>query len=382
MHWHVQPTTCGLLAALLVAASTGAARAAAPSGDVLSPERRKQVDDAIDRALVMIARTQQRDGSFPTDRTGQPGVTSLCVLAFLARGHLPGAGPYGRQIDAALDYIVTCQARDGLLSARHARSGYADRQASLAAIYNHTIACLTLSEVYGMTGPERSRDIRPVIERALRYTCEQQKSRKRRRVDEGGWRYIVPPARSLPPNDSDLSVTSWVLLSLRSAKNAGFGVRTEVIDNGFGYVQRCFEVREGTFVYALAGMERTPNRGMAGAGILAYSLAGMHDTEIARTAGEWLLAHPFDRYNAQVGSDEDRFHYGAFYCSHAMFQLGGKYWRGFYPILARTLLANQRRDGSWSGEVGRDARYGNVYTTALVVLALTPQHQLLPVFQR
>ena len=79
----------------------------------------------------------------------------------------------------------------------------------------------------------------------------------------------------------------------------------------------------------------------------------------------------------------DRFFYGAFFCSQAMFQLGGDYWRGFYPILLRTLTDNQRADGSWHLESwGTDRRYGNVYTTALAVLALSPPYQLLPILQR
>ena len=97
---------------------------------------------------------------------------------------------------------------------------------------------------------------------------------------------------------------------------------------------------------------------------------------------EFLLEHPFDTYNVHVGTRWDRFHYGAFYCSQAMFQLGGRYWRQFYPTLVRTMLDNQRTDGSWERESGSDWWIGNVYTTALAVLALSPPYQLLPIFQR
>jgi hypothetical protein len=30
---------------------------------------------------------------FPTDDVGEPAVTSLCLLSFLATGHLPGERP-------------------------------------------------------------------------------------------------------------------------------------------------------------------------------------------------------------------------------------------------------------------------------------------------
>ena len=46
--------------------------------------------------------------------------------------------------------------------------------------------------------------------------------------------------------------------------------------------------------------------------------------------------------------------------------------------VAVTILA----DGSWDAESNRDGQFGNVYTTALAVLALTPPYQLLPIHQR
>ena len=67
-----------------------------------------------------------------------------------------------------------------------------------------------------------------------------------------------------------------------------------------------------------------------------------------------------------------------------MAQLGGKYWRQFFPQLVKVLLSSQQADGSWPSELdaAQEAAYGNVYTTAMAVLSLTPPYQLLPVYQR
>ena len=54
--------------------------------------------------------------SFPTLERGQPGVTSLCVLAFMAHGHSPGEGKYGQQLDRASEYIIACQKQNGLIT--------------------------------------------------------------------------------------------------------------------------------------------------------------------------------------------------------------------------------------------------------------------------
>ncbi len=66
-----------------------------------------------------------------------------------------------------------------------------------------------------------------------------------------------------------------------------------------------------------------------------------------------------------------------------MAQLGGRYWEKFFPSLTDVLVNSQGEDGSWPPEPGKgEAEFGNVYTTALVVLSLTPPYQLLPVYQR
>jgi hypothetical protein len=196
-------------------------------------------------------------------------------------------------------------------------------------------------------------------------------------LDRGGWRYLAPCHNV----DADLSVTSWQLMFWRSAKNAGFDVPSQWVDESLDYVKRSYDEKLHIFYYALHDSDYFYTRGMTGAGVLALSLGGLHDTPMARGAGDWLLQHPFDRYLQKV-EPYDRFFYGAFYCSEAMYQLGGHYWEQFYPTLVDTFLSAQHEDGSWDPDTDRDQPFGKVYTAALVVLALTPENQLLPIFQR
>ena len=54
--------------------------------DALTPKQWQQIDEAVDRALAWLASRQRADGAFVTGLdTFQPAVTSLCVLAFLAK---------------------------------------------------------------------------------------------------------------------------------------------------------------------------------------------------------------------------------------------------------------------------------------------------------
>ena len=108
-----------------------------------------------------------------------------------------------------------------------------------------------------------------------------------------------------------------------------------------------FSDEHQTFRYA-SGSENLSS-GVAGGGIVALALGGEHNSEIARRTGDWILRRPFHTYN-RGPSGHDRFHYSAYYCSQAMFQLGGDYWTRFYPPLMKLLVDNQNEDGSWDAE--------------------------------
>src|SRR3954463_908796 len=123
-----------------------------PNADVLSADEWKKVDDSVDRGLVWLASQQRDDGSFPSIESGQPAITSLAVMAFLARGHCPGTQPYGIVLDRAIDFVVAQQQSGGLLYGGSTAMAVTDwNQGSHTANYNHAISCLMLGEVFGMS---------------------------------------------------------------------------------------------------------------------------------------------------------------------------------------------------------------------------------------
>jgi hypothetical protein len=129
------------------------------------------------------------------------------------------------------------------------------------ACYNHGIASLMLSEVYGMSAAPRAQKLQQAIAKSLAVTLQRQRWPKDDPGDQGGWRYLDDTSAL----DSDLSVSGWELMFLRSARNAGFVVPAKPIDDAVAYVRRCFDPREGVFVYSLSHPEQS--HGMAGAGI-------------------------------------------------------------------------------------------------------------------
>ena len=346
-----------------------------------------QVEDSIERALDWLSTEQQPDGSYPTRINGQPGVTSLCVMAFAAQGHLPNRGKHGDQLRSAVDYIIKCQKPNGLLASVAPGGKQLSRQVSHAignpAVYNHAFSGLALSELFSMSGGDLAAQ-QEAVENAIQTTLEMQAWTKPLKSDQGGWRYLN--FREGKP-DSDLSVTGWQVMFLRSAKNAGFQVPAESIDDAVKYIQRCFHEEYGAFTM-LANKDNRQSRGMAAAGILAMAHASRHGTPEAKRSAQWLLKEGFPIYNqsrhySSSSYTDDRYHYSVFCASQALFQMGEQYWKPFYPPLFKQIIANQRSDGSWEPDSHTwDAPYGRAYTTALMVLSLSTPNQLLPIFQR
>jgi len=170
---------------------------------------------------------------------------------------------------------------------------------------------------------------------------------------------------------------------LRSARNAGFEVPEEAIKDAVAYIRRTFNASYGTFTYTIKRGD-TRSRGMTGAGILALGHAGFHNSVEAKRAAEVLMTYDFDSYNSRGPFPQnDRYHYSLFMCCQGVYQMGSPYWERFFPHVARSIVSHQRSDGSWALEsFERDQKYGNSYTTAMVLLTLGAPNQLLPIFQR
>ncbi len=303
-------------------------------------------------------------------------------MAFLSRGYQPGHGPYGQQLNKAIDFVLSCQKEDGLLCFDPPEPVFMENRATHTGTYDHAIAGLMLGEVYGHVTGQRARNVRAAVNKAIQFTRALQTRAKPFGADAGGLRYL----RQKPgESDSDLSITAWHLMFYRSAKNAEFNVPQEFVGDAVAYVRRCWNPGARMFNYSTGGGPEGgfgASRGMTGAGILALSLAGQHESPIARAAGEWLVAHPYRSLGESIG-EWDRCFYSTYYCSQAAAQLGGHYWEKIFPPIVNMYVSAQRPDGSFPAEIQMtDRMFGNSYTTALVVLALTPAYQLLPVYQR
>jgi hypothetical protein len=337
-----------VLLAFLVAAPVPAAE---PGAD-------KDLDDAIQRALEYLHNSQDKtDGSWRAGgRTKSTAITGLSVMAFLSAGHVPGEGPYGETVEKGVRWVLKQQQENGIFLAPTYEANHE--------MYHHGICTLMLAEVAGMTRGPLADEIKERLPRAVNVILRAQAPSGPQR---GGWRY-----RAFG-HDADMSVTGWQLMALRAAKNVGCDVPGEHIELAVDYIQRSREPYSGGYRYQVGGGVTVPCTGTA---VLALELCGkeQHRSPDLLKAGAYLIRNP-------PHWGQPHFCYGIYYCSQAMFQLGGNYWENFRPRLHEVLLRNQNGNGSWVSR-GSDGHYGASYATAMGVLALTVEYRFLPIYQR
>ena len=373
-------TALPVIAAFLLPAVVGAEEV--PLADAIDADEWTRVENSVNRALATMAEGAKFNGSIGNGKpTGQPAITALAVTAFISCGHTPGHGEYGKFLHDAVDYVLRTQGSHGLFSEVPIGRFHQSTASSHTVTYNHAIAGMMLCEVYGLVGEPQSSRVKEAITKAILATYQFQDIQKSSPADQGGIRYIHPMSRSR--RTSDLSVTAWHLMFLRSAANAGFPVPEEPIRELVGYIERCY-VGDGQFSYEI-GRPGKANAAMTGAGAFSLSLAGQHQNPKVLEACRWIADNPYSRDFTEIAGvprrPSGRPFYTAYYTSQAMAQVGGELWARYYPDLVQTLLMSQTKSGSWPHS-NSDQIFGNTYTTALAVLALTPPYQILPIYQR
>jgi hypothetical protein len=349
----------------------------------LPPGEWARVETGVDKGLQWLADQQADDGSFPSDGVAQPAVTSMAIMAFLSRGHMPGQGPHGARISRAIDFVLSTQRRPGYFSLLPVTPPSQHLTPSQTVTYNHAIAGLMLGEVYGMTSGEQSRRIEAALAKALVFHREVQARKKSRPSDHGGWRYGYPES---PNAASDMSVTGWALMFLRSARNAEFNVPKQYFDEGLDFVERCYEPdpahhEKGVFRYrplaSAPGENPQTTLANTASAMLTLTLGGRHEHEGVATGVRWFRSREYPQ-----PWQGPYFYLSTYYSSQAMAQVGGDAWSEVFPQIARNLLDEQTESGPWPPGSGTEARFGSTYSTSLAILALTPAYQLLPIYQR
>lgn len=338
------------------------------------------VDASVKRAVAYLVNAQNDEGAFlDPDRGNQYStvMTALSVLSMAAVGHQP--------TDKTLEGVAMRKGIDYLLRAdRQRNDGYFGNTDS-SRMYGHGIITLSLCEMLGM-GVDASQDklLRERCQKSIELILRSQRVKKHSPRFEGGWRYTPESG------DSDLSVTIWQLMSLRSAKNAGLAVPKDAIDRAVEYLKASYkserdangrpkDLKSG-FAYQPGG---SPEFATTSAGLLALQVCGEYNAPEVIGASDWLLdmAEGDGKRKHRIQYSQRWFFYGLYYFSQGMQKRGGSYAQEAKNIVEKMLLNNQLADGSWISGDGQERNAGRVYSTALGILCLAVKYHYLPIYQ-
>lgn len=309
-------------------------------------------DQAIQRGLDYLASQQNDDGSYGGGYGQNVAVVGLSGIAFLANGSTPERGPYARNLERCLNYLLSNTQPSGFITVGGATSQ--------GPMYGHGFATLFLAEAYGMSPRD---DLRDKLVAAVNLIVTTQN-------DEGGWRYQPRP------DDADLSVTICQIMALRAARNAGVYVPADTVEKCTNYVRKC-QNPDGGFRYMLN--QRGSVFPRSAAGVVALYSAGVYEGPEIERGLAYLERHRAGRDAGMrgVGRRSGHFYYGQYYGVQAMWQAGGERWAQWYPAIRDDLLAHQQPDGRWD-----DSNIGSVYSTSMSCIILQIPNDLLPIFQR
>jgi len=311
----------------------------------------EKTEAVIKGALKWLASKQLPSGAWGSSEDEQRhpvAITGYVLMSFLAAGHLPGEGEFGKNVTAGTQFLLDSTAPDGLIGNRN-NGQY---------MYGHGIASIALAELYGQT---KSPSMRPKLERVIKIIIASQNN-------EGGWRYR-PIAR-----DADISVTVLQVVALRAAKNGGLDVPQTTLDNAVKYVKKCFHPATGGFGYQPS---REPGYARTAAAIYSLQVCGLYDDEMVKRGSEYLT---------KQGKDRDQwFTYGNFYAAPAQYMVSGEAWRKYYTETKDLLLKSGTSKGDlyyWEPKLDQGRPVGQVYCTAVYAMILAMPYHYVPLYQR
>ena len=147
--------------------------------------------------------------------------TAMALLPFLAAGQTHREkGPYKRNIEAGLFWLVNNQKPDGDLSA-----GSGQR------MYTHGLATICMCEAYGLSHDPK---VRESAQKAINFIVAAQNPGR------GGWHY-----HGTPDEPGDTSVVGWQIMGLKSGIMAGLDVPAATLTGASKWLKARHTARGG-----------------------------------------------------------------------------------------------------------------------------------------
>jgi hypothetical protein len=364
---------------------------------------------AVEDGLNWLARHQGEDGhwgadclgtdpnsrcdrSAPCQETGQAyeiAQTGLALLAFQAAGNYYFNGQkYSDQVKKGLEYFIQEQAADGSIvgsqnpTAEQIAGGALFQQHFM---YEHAMGTFALCEACAVAiaeGKQPDPRYQTAAERAVAFIEKIQH-------DDGGWRYWVNASET-----SDCSVSGWVMLALKTAREANISISPQTITRMMGFFAANYA--DGRTNYGAP--PNHPSDAMTGVGMMAVEFFEHKlDSPIVKEGAAYLAGKADALTQPLVGPARDQIlkqfqsmpaiaampasfdpsinYYLWYNCTMAMFQVGGEPWQRWNAAVRDRVTALQVQGagcdrGSWPPNDQYSGRGGRIYSTALAVLTL------------
>lgn len=315
----------------------------------------RETESAVDWALWWLANHQEKDGHWDSAKYEGEGTqevvtaaTGTALLAFLGAGHTDKVGKWKTNVKSAIEWLIAAQKPDGSWDKRN---------------YTNGICTMALAEAAGMgCGGSKTK---VAAELAVDYLLKQQNGC-------GGFTYTGPY-----PVGSDMSVTGWCIMGLKSAILAG--IKEKEIKEAFKKCGDLLDRTEGTNDNTSTSKGQgwyTPKvvgSGVDGGACQAIAMLVRQYLGWQRTES-WLEAAA----NGQVSKIPTGYNglnvYRVYYAFLTLFQQGGKHWKAWNEPVSKIVVAAQRQDGDFKGSWDLNGSScnpgGRVMYTALLCLSL------------
>lgn len=346
----------------------------------------KLTEDAVDAGLQWLRRQQQKDGYWSLKepfRDGvsknivdnRPAATGMALLAFQGAGNTSTKGKYSSAVRRGWIWLLKQQNQEGCFCPAE--------RVNEALFYTHAICTMAICEHIALE-KKNDQKFRKAAKKAVDYLLENQN------IKRGGWKYI-------PQISSDLSVTGWCLMALKTAEMAGYKIPQSCYDRISKFLDSASYDNGAAYVYELDPggniIEANMRPSMTATGLLCREYLGwsQNDEALARGAAELTAKENLIHFPTSENEERQFSHnvYGWYSTTMALKGLGpyNKYWRTWNAALSAELPKRQEpkdsdEAGSWDPRFDEYAfGGGRLYVTCLSILCLEAYYRHLPIYR-
>lgn len=354
--------------------------------DLLSKYGGSELTEAsVAAGLEWLRKQQKKDGSWSlqgpysggiSSLDNVPAATALALLAFQGAGNTRYSGEHSHVVKRGWAWLLKHQNQDGSF-APSVRSNE-------ALFYTQAICTIALCEL--ITQEDRSNlKERKQAKTAVNFLLENQHK------ELGGWKYT-------PQESSDLSVTGWCVMALKTAEMAEIPIPITTYTCISEFLDSVSYDDGGGYVYQLINGKVTANEkrpSMTATGLLCREYLGWEQDTPALLRGaatlvedKNLILFPAPQ-KTQLAEENYTNVYGWYSTTMALKGLGpyNRYWRKWNAVLSRELPRHQeprssKEAGSWEPTYDEYAfGGGRLYVTCLSIFCLEVYYRYLPIYR-